>query len=61
MFDRRQKNQLDLAWREETRGETPKPIPAGTESSAAKHESENRAITEALMEEVCKRENCKRA
>jgi len=61
MDDRRQKNQLELAWGEEDRGEAPKIIPAGTESSAAKRGTENPAITEPLMEEVCERENCKRA
>jgi RNA-directed DNA polymerase len=61
MDDRRQKNQLELAWGEEGRGEAPKLIPAGTESSAAKRGTENPAITEPLMEEVCERENCKRA
>jgi RNA-directed DNA polymerase len=61
MDDRRQKNQLVLAWGEEDRGEAPKIIPAGTESSAAKRGTENPAITESLMEEVCERENCKQA
>ena len=61
MDDKRQKNQLELAWGEEDRGEAPKIIPAGTESSAAKRGTENPAITELLMEEVCERENCKRA
>jgi RNA-directed DNA polymerase len=50
-----------LAWGEEDRGEAPKLIPPGTESSAAKRGTENPAITEPLMEEVCERENCKRA
>src|SRR5271157_1715567 len=61
MDEVRQKNQLELAWGEEGRGEAPKIIPTGTESSAAKRGTENPAITEALMEEVCERENCKRA
>ena len=61
MDDRRQKNQLALAWREEDRGEAPKVIPAGTESSTAKRGTENPAITEPWREEVCERENCKRA
>ncbi len=61
MGDQRQKNQLQLAFWEESRGEAPKLIPAGTESSAAKHGTESPAITEPLMEEVCERENCKRA
>ena len=61
MDDGRQKNQLELAWGEEDRGEAPKIIPAGTESSVAKRRIESPAITEPLMEEVCERENCKRA
>lgn len=61
MDDRRQKNQLELAWGEEDRGEAPKINPAGTESSVAKRGNENPAITESLMEEVCERENCQRA
>src|ERR1035437_4833007 len=61
MDDRRQKNQLELAWGEEDRGEAPKIIPPGTESSAAKRGTENPAITESLMEEICERENCKQA
>jgi RNA-directed DNA polymerase len=61
MDDQRQKNQLELAWGEEARGEAPKLIPTGTESSAAKRGTENPAITEPLMEEICERENCKRA
>ena len=61
MDDRRQKNQLVLAWGEEDRGEAPKIIPAGTESSAAERGTENPALTESLMEEICERENCQRA
>ena len=61
MDDRRQKNQLVLAFLEEDRGEAPKCLPEGTESSAGKRGTESPAITEQLMEEVCERENCKRA
>jgi RNA-directed DNA polymerase len=61
MDDRRQKNQLELAWGEEVKGEAPKLIPPGTESSVAKRETESPAISESLMEEVCERENCKQA
>ena len=61
MDDRRQKDQRVLAWREEARGEAPKIIPAGSESSAAKRGTENPAIGESWLEEVCERENCKRA
>jgi len=61
MGDKRQKNQLELAFLEEDRGEAPKCLPEGTESSAGKRGTESPAITEQLMEEVCGRENCKQA
>src|SRR5947207_14119636 len=61
MDDRRQKNQLVLALLEEDRGEAPRCLPEGTESSAGKRGTESPAITEQLMEEVCERENCKQA
>ena len=50
-----------MAWGEEDRGEAPKIIPTGTESSAAERGTKNPAITESWMEEICERENCKRA
>jgi RNA-directed DNA polymerase len=61
MDDRRQKNQLVLAFMEEDRGEAPKDLQEGTESSAGKRGAESPAIAEQLMEEVCGRENCKQA
>ncbi len=61
MDDKRQNNQLVLAFMEEYRGEAPKGLPEGTESSAGKRGTESPAIAEQLMEEVCERENCKRA
>src|SRR4051795_1443599 len=61
MGDKRQKNQLELAFMEEDRGEAPKGLPEGTESSAGKRGTESPAIAEQLMEEVCGRENCKQA
>ncbi len=61
MNDKRQKNQLVLACLEEDRGEAPKGLQEGTESSAGKRGMESPAITEQLMEEVCGRENCKQA
>jgi RNA-directed DNA polymerase len=61
MDDKRQKNQLVLAFLEEDRGEAPKCLPEGTESSAGQRGIESPAITEQLMEEVCERENCKQA
>ena len=61
MDDKRQKNQLVLAFMEEDRGETSKDLPEGTESSAGKRGTESPAIAEQLMEEVCERENCRQA
>jgi RNA-directed DNA polymerase len=61
MDDKRQNNQLVLAFMEEDRGEAPKSLPEGTESSAGKRGIESPAIAEQLMEEVCERENCKQA
>jgi RNA-directed DNA polymerase len=61
MSDRRQKNQLVLAFPAESRSEAPRAVEEGTESLAAKHRAESPAITEQLMEEVCERENCKQA
>jgi RNA-directed DNA polymerase len=61
MDDKRQKNQLVLAFLEEDRGEAPKCLPEGTETSGGKRGTESPAITEQLMEEVCERENCKQA
>src|SRR5215467_393349 len=61
MSDRRQKNQLELAFPAESRSEAPKAVGQGTESLAAKRRTESPAITERLMEEVCERENCKQA
>src|SRR5271170_3717571 len=61
MSDRRQKNQLELAFDEEYRGEAPKGLEGGTESLAVKRGTESPAIGEQLMEEVCERENCKQA
>lgn len=61
MSDKRRNNQLVLAFVEEGRGEAPKGLEAGTESLAAKHGAESPARDEQRMEEVCERENCKRA
>jgi RNA-directed DNA polymerase len=61
MDDKRQKNQLELAFMEEDRGEAPKGLPEGTESFAGKRGTESPAIAEQLVEEVCERENCKQA
>ncbi len=61
MNDRRQNNQLVLAFLAEGRSEAPRAADQGTESFAAKRRTESPAITERLMEEVCERENCKQA
>src|SRR2546429_898932 len=58
MSDKRQKNQLALAFTEEGRSEAPKASQEGTESPTAKCETERPASHEQLMEEVCERENC---
>ena len=60
MSDKRQKNQLGLAFLDESRSEAPRVSKEGTESLAAKRPAESPA-TEQLMEEVCERENCKQA
>ena len=63
MDDKRQKNQLQmgLAFTGEGRSEAPTARGEGTESSTAKRECESPAIPEQVMEEVCERENLKRA
>jgi RNA-directed DNA polymerase len=61
MSGKRQKNQLELAFRDESRSEAPRVSEEGTESLAVKRGTESLAIGEQLMEEVCERENCKRA
>lgn len=61
MSDKRQNNQLVLAFMEESRSEAPTASVQGTETLAAERKAESPAITERLMEEVCERENCKQA
>ena len=61
MSDKRQNNQLVLAFVEEGRSEAPNSLGEGTESLAGKRGTESPAIGEQLMEEVCERENCKQA
>jgi len=61
MSDKRQKNQLELAFLAEDTGEAPRTAEGGTESLTAKRKAESPAIGERLMEEVCERENCKQA
>jgi len=61
MSDKRQKNQLELAFGQEYRGEAPNGLSEGTESFAGKRGTESLAYGEQLMEEVCGRDNCKQA
>jgi len=61
MSDKRQKNQLMLAFTDESRSEAPMVSAEGTESVVAKRGTESLAMGEQLMEEVCERENCKQA
>jgi RNA-directed DNA polymerase len=61
MGDKRQNNQLLLAFAGEWRGEAPNGLGEGTESFTVKRGTESPAIGEQLMEEVCGRENCKQA
>ena len=64
MSGRRQKNQpeqLGLALLAEGRSEAPRAVSQGLEPPMAKRTDESPADTEALMEEVCERENCQQA
>ncbi len=61
MGDKRQNNQMVLAFLAEDTGEALKAAQEGTESLAVKRRAESPAIGEQLMEEVCERENCKQA
>ena len=61
MSDKRQKNQLELAFTDESRSEAPRVSAGGTESLAVEHGTESLAIGEQLMEDVCERDNCKQA
>jgi len=61
MGDKRQNNQLLLAFSEEGRSEAPMAPGGGSETLTAKRISESPAKDEQLMEEVCERENCLQA
>lgn len=61
MSGKRQKNQLQLAFMEEYRGEAPNGLQEGTEAPTAKRGIESPVIDEQWIEEVCERENCKQA
>jgi len=61
MSDRRQKNQLYLAFSTEDRGEAPRAVGQGTESLVAKRAAESPAVGEQWMEAICERDNCTQA
>ncbi len=61
MSDKRQKNQLELAFTDESRSEAPRASAEGTESLAVEHGTESLAIGEELIEDVCEQDNCKQA
>ena len=61
MRAKRQNNQRSLAFDTEVAGEARGAVPEGTEALTATHVSERPASAAALMEEVCDRENLKRA
>ena len=61
MGDKRQKNQLKLAFAYEATSEARSDVRKGTESSLARYESERLAASEGLMEAVCEAKNLKQA
>jgi len=61
MSDKRQKNQLELAFTERSRSEAPRDSAEGTEALVAKRAAESKAASEQLMEQVCERKNCEQA
>jgi len=61
MSDKRQNNQLELAFTEMSRSEAPRDFVEGTEALMAKREAESMAISRLLMEAVCERRNCRQA
>lgn len=61
MGDKRQKNQLELAFAWVGRGEALSDGRKGTESSLARYEAERLAESEQLMEAVCEAKNLKQA
>jgi RNA-directed DNA polymerase len=61
MSDKRQKNQLELAFTEMSRSEAPRDSGEGTEALMVKRKAESMVNSEQLMEEVCERKNCEQA
>ncbi len=61
MSEERRKSQYELAFPDGARGEAPRAGRGGTEASAAKRQTESPTQTERLMEEVCERDNLRKA
>jgi RNA-directed DNA polymerase len=61
MDKERQKIQLELAFMTESRGEAPMSVSKGTEVSMAKRKPEDPALPVLLMEQICQRENLRKA
>jgi RNA-directed DNA polymerase len=61
MRNKRQNNQLELAFMIESKGEAPATVVEGTESRVAEDVPQSPALDQQLMEEVCERENLKKA
>ena len=61
MSDKRQKNQLVLAFTEMSRSEAPRDSEEGTEALMVKRKAESMVGSEQLMEAVCERKNCEQA
>jgi RNA-directed DNA polymerase len=61
MSERRQKNQLELAFTAEGRSEASRSAREGTESPRAERRAESPAVSEQLMEEVIERGNLREA
>jgi len=61
MSNKRQKNQLVLAFTEMSRSEAPRDSGEGTETLMAERKAESMVSSEQLMEEVCERKNCEQA
>jgi len=57
----RQNIQMELAFMAEGRGEAPTAADKGSEVSMAKREPEDPALTVLLMEQICQRENLRKA
>ena len=61
MGAKRQKIQMELAFMAESRGEAPMAGHKGTEVPMAKRQPEDPALTVLLMEQICQRENLRKA